>query len=167
MACHSRALMRVTVKDILEIVGGKLLSGDESTLIEGFANLREAVKGDLSFFHDPRYDTLLAALPLRLPPRQPDRLSSWHLYAVEIDDHRTLSKRTDVFNKLREAGIGVNVHYIPIHTQPFYRSKGFAIGQFPFAEAYYAHAISIPLYPALSSAQQDHVVAELSKALGA
>lgn len=58
--CHSRALMRATVKDILEIVGGKLLSGDESTTIEGFANLKEAVKGDLSFFHDPRYETLLA-----------------------------------------------------------------------------------------------------------
>jgi UDP-4-amino-4,6-dideoxy-N-acetyl-beta-L-altrosamine transaminase len=114
-----------------------------------------------------RYDTLLADLPLRLPARLQDRLSSWHLYAVEIDNQHTPRKRIDVFNMLRAAGIGVNVHYIPIHTQPFYRSMGFTGGQFPFAEAYYAHAISIPLYPALSYAQQDHVVAELRRAFRA
>jgi dTDP-4-amino-4,6-dideoxygalactose transaminase len=59
----------------------------------------------------------------------------------------------------------VNVHYIPIHTQPFYRARGFQTGQFPAAEAYYAQALSIPLYPALTDAQQDHVIAQLSQAL--
>ena len=114
-----------------------------------------------------RYDTLLAGLPLRLPARQPDRVSSWHLYAVEIDAQRTPVSRAAVFKGLREAQIGVNVHYIPIHTQPFYRAQGFRSGQFPAAETYYAQAISIPLYPTLTDAQQDKVAAELKKALRA
>ncbi len=112
-----------------------------------------------------RYDQVLAGLPLRLPARCSDRNSAWHLYAVEIDATRCAAHRLDVFNALREAQIGVNVHYIPIHTQPYYRRLGFKPGDFPIAEQYYAQAISLPLFPALSHAQQDRVVEVLRNAL--
>ena len=112
-----------------------------------------------------RYDVLLEALPLKLPVRLPDRRSSWHLYAVGIDRERTPVPRAQVFDALRAAGIGVNVHYIPIHTQPYYRALGFRPGDFPHAERWYAGALSLPLFPTLSHAQQDHVVAALAAAL--
>lgn len=114
-----------------------------------------------------RYDRLLGGLPLRLPARLPDRRSAWHLYAVELVPGSGVAPRAQVFAALREAGIGVNVHYIPIHTQPHYRRLGFAPGQFPAAEAYYANAISLPLFPALTDAQQDRVVDSLRAAIGA
>ena len=72
-----------------------------------------------------------------------------------------------VFEALRAAGIGVNLHYIPVHLQPYYRELGFGPGQFPQAETYYAQAISLPMYPGLTEAAQDRVVAALGEALGA
>ena len=113
-----------------------------------------------------RYDRLLADLPLKLPHAREGLESGLHLYVVELDARRTNASRADVFAALREAGIGVNVHYIPIHLQPDYRRLGFAPGQFPAAEDYYAHAISLPLHPRLTEEQQDRVVAELARALG-
>lgn len=113
-----------------------------------------------------RYDALLRDLPLRLPARVPHRQSSWHLYAVEIDRTRCTATRAEVFAALRAEGIGVNVHYIPIHTQPYYRALGFEPGDYPAAERYYAGAISLPLFPALTEAQQDRVVDVLRRALG-
>lgn len=113
-----------------------------------------------------RYDTLLADLPLALPARCPDRTSAWHLYAVEIDTVRSGTTRAAVFAAMREASIGVNVHYIPIHTQPYYTKLGFRRGDFPFAERYYEQAISLPLFPRMTHAQQDTVVAALGRALG-
>jgi UDP-4-amino-4,6-dideoxy-N-acetyl-beta-L-altrosamine transaminase len=111
-----------------------------------------------------RYDRLLADLPLRLPVRQRGRVSAWHLYVVELVTEIDASRAT-VFGFLKEAGIGVNVHYIPIHTQPFYRGLGFRHGDFPHAERYYARAITLPLFPSMSFLQQDCVVAALSDAL--
>ena len=112
-----------------------------------------------------RYDRLLGELPLLLPIRLPDRSSAWHLYAVEIDEARTSRQRAAVFAALRDAGIGVNVHYIPIHTQPYYAALGFRRGDFPAAELYYRRALSLPLFPAMTEAQQDFVVSVLAKAL--
>jgi UDP-4-amino-4,6-dideoxy-N-acetyl-beta-L-altrosamine transaminase len=112
-----------------------------------------------------RYDRLLSTLPLKLPARRQDSLSAWHLYAVEIDDERTTATRADVFAALRAAQIGVNVHYIPIHTQPYYRRLGFKRGDFPAAERYYANAISMPLFPAMTEAQQIRVAEVISQAL--
>jgi UDP-4-amino-4,6-dideoxy-N-acetyl-beta-L-altrosamine transaminase len=112
-----------------------------------------------------RYDEGLAELPLRLPPRHADRVSAWHLYAIEIDATRCPRSRAEVFAALREQGIGVNVHYIPIHTQPYYRALGFARGDFPAAEQYYAAAISIPLFPAMTAQQQQRVVEAIRAAL--
>lgn len=118
-----------------------------------------------------RYDQLLTGLPLKLPARAPSAStsarSSWHLYVIEVLPGVGVADRATVFQRLWDANIAVNVHYIPIHTQPYYRALGFRSGQFPAAEAYYAGAISIPLFPTLSEEQQDHVVAELKKALRA
>jgi UDP-4-amino-4,6-dideoxy-N-acetyl-beta-L-altrosamine transaminase len=112
-----------------------------------------------------QYNALLADLPLILPERLSDRESSWHLYAIEIDDERTDKTRTAVFDHLRSEKIGANVHYIPIHTQPFYERLGFKPGDFPSSERYYSRAISIPLFPALTEEQQQRVVAALQHAL--
>ena len=112
-----------------------------------------------------RYDELLAPLPLLRPARLPDRRSAWHLYVVEVDEQHTKRQRHDVFVALREAGIGANVHYIPVHTQPYYARLGFRRGDFPAAERYYARALSIPLFPALREAQQDEIVSVLRRAL--
>lgn len=114
-----------------------------------------------------RYDELLAALPVLRPAQCPDRLSSHHLYVIEIDDTRCSVARAAAFARLRQAGIGVNVHYIPIHLQPYYRRLGFKPGDFPVAERYYARALTLPLYPDLTEAQQDQVVAALRAALEA
>lgn len=109
-----------------------------------------------------RYDRLLAGLPLRTPHRDPAGRSPYHLYVVILDD---ASRRRAVFEALRIAGIGVNVHYVPVHTQPYYRDLGFALGDFPNAETYYAGAITLPLFPGLSDSEQDYVVASLREAL--
>lgn len=112
-----------------------------------------------------RYDHLLDGLPLLLPLRQSDRLSAWHLYVVEVDDERTQRTRGELFAALRASRIGVNVHYIPIHTQPYFRSLGFRRGDFPAAERYYSRAISIPLFPSLSETQQERVVEQIRQAI--
>ncbi|MEM9502309.1 MAG: UDP-4-amino-4,6-dideoxy-N-acetyl-beta-L-altrosamine transaminase, partial [Pseudomonadota bacterium] len=104
-----------------------------------------------------RYDTLLVDGPFKRPARFNDRVSSWHLYAVELTEDAHLT-RADMFAAMREANIGVNVHYIPIHTQPYYEQLGFRREQCPNAVAYYDHALSIPLFPAMTDAQQDRVV---------
>ncbi|MCE4556109.1 UDP-4-amino-4,6-dideoxy-N-acetyl-beta-L-altrosamine transaminase [Pelomonas cellulosilytica] len=105
-----------------------------------------------------RYDRILANLPLRLPPRREGAQSAWHLYAVELDDTAlAVTSRKTVFEGLRAAGIGVQVHYIPIHTQPYYRALGFNPGDFPAAEDYYARTISLPLFPAMTEADQHRV----------
>lgn len=112
-----------------------------------------------------RYDCLLADLPIILPSRSKDRDSSWHLYAIEIDGSKTSVTREQLFSKLRGADIGVNVHYIPIHIQPYYQRLGFKRGEFPNSEQYYSRTISIPLFPRMSDADQDRIVDVISSAL--
>lgn len=112
-----------------------------------------------------RYDQVLADLPLILPARVPQRTSAWHLYVVEIDGSRTPVARAEVFDRMRAAGIGVHVHYIPIHTQPFYRARGFSAGDFPLAERYYQRALTLPLHPGLTQDDQQYVVDSLRSAL--
>ncbi|MBN9473048.1 MAG: UDP-4-amino-4,6-dideoxy-N-acetyl-beta-L-altrosamine transaminase [Bordetella sp. SCN 67-23] len=112
-----------------------------------------------------RYDELLRNLPLRTPWQHPDTYSGLHLYIIRLKLNELKSNRRSVFEALRSHGIGVNVHYIPVHTQPYYREMGFTDGQFPQAEQYYAEAISLPMYPLLTDAEQDQVVAALSSAL--
>ena len=108
-----------------------------------------------------RYDRLLADMPLDRPGRLKDARSSFHLYVIRL--HNEASHRA-VFEWLRANGVGVNLHYIPIHLQPYYRALGFSDGDFPIAEAYYKRAISIPLYSRMTNVEQDRVVALLKSA---
>lgn len=110
------------------------------------------------------YDQALATLPLVLPARLPGYQSAWHLYLVALSDAAGCD-RLNLFNALREAGIGVNVHYIPVHLQPYYRRLGFAPGQYPQAENYYSRALTLPLYPTLGSDDQMQVVSALNAEL--
>ncbi|MYB88494.1 MAG: UDP-4-amino-4,6-dideoxy-N-acetyl-beta-L-altrosamine transaminase [Proteobacteria bacterium] len=108
-----------------------------------------------------RYNRLLEKLPVVLIKQYPDALSSFHLYVIRVNQKSHMS----VFSFLREAGIGVNLHYIPVHTQPYYRQRGFHNITFPIAESYYREAVSLPIYPELDEQQQDIVVSALGEAL--
>jgi len=79
------------------------------------------------------------------------------LYPIQIDLNKVSKNRKQIFNMLREHGVGVNVHYIPIHTQPYYQQFGFQEGDFPNSESYYNRAISIPLFHTITVEQQDKV----------
>ena len=111
-----------------------------------------------------RYDRALGRLPVTTPRVRDDVRSAWHLYVVRIRPDAGVDRAT-VFARMREAGIGVNVHYIPVHLQPYYRALGFRAGDFPQAERYYEEALTLPLYPGLTDAEQDSVVHALEAAL--
>jgi len=108
-----------------------------------------------------RYQQLLAGLPVGVQAPQAEAESAWHLFVVRLQGDNLQRSHREVFDGMRAAGVGVNLHYIPIHLQPYYRELGFKPGDFPQAEAYYAGALSLPMYPGLSDAQQDHVVDSL------
>jgi UDP-4-amino-4,6-dideoxy-N-acetyl-beta-L-altrosamine transaminase len=112
-----------------------------------------------------RYDRLLADLPVQRPLVDVLNESAWHLYVIRIDPKRAGKTRRQVYDAMRAAGIGVQVHYIPVHLQPYYRALGFKSGHCPEAELYGEEALSLPLYPALSDAEQDQVVESLKKSL--
>lgn len=114
-----------------------------------------------------RYDDLLARLPVITPWQHPDSYSGLHLYVIRLQLDPIQKTHRQVFEALRELGIGVNLHYIPVHTQPYYQRMGFKAGDFPAAERYYAEAISLPMFQTMSEAQQDEVVVALNKALQA
>lgn len=114
-----------------------------------------------------RYDTLLAELPVTTPWQHPDGYSGLHLYVIRLQLDKISRSHREVFEFFRARDIIVNLHYIPVHTQPYYQAMGFKQGDFPQAERYYAEAISIPMYPTMTEAQQDEVVATLKEALGA
>ncbi len=151
---EQRALgMNYRMPDVLAALGRSQM-GRLTTYVERRAALAK------------RYHALLAGLPLTLPPKDDARhASAWHLYAVEVDEEAAGKTRREVFEAMRAANIGVQVHYIPVHLQPFYRQRGFGPGMFPAAEAYYARAMSLPLFPTLSEGDQDRVVATLREAL--
>ena len=111
------------------------------------------------------YDNAFADLPVVTPWKHPDTLSAWHLYVILLDRRRVTRSHREVFDALRDAGIGVNLHYIPVYRQPYYRALGFGQGHCPNAEAYYAEAISLPMYPDLTDDEQREVVAAVSAAV--
>lgn len=112
-----------------------------------------------------RYDQLLSELPVTTPWQHPDSYSGLHLYVIRLQLDSINKSRRQVFEALREQGIGVNLHYIPVHTQPYYENMGFAAEDFPEAMAYYSEAISLPMFQGLTDEQQDEVVASLKIAL--
>jgi len=112
-----------------------------------------------------RYDELLKGLPLIIPQQIDDSYSGRHLYVIRLKLEEISLSHKEVFEQLRENGIGVNLHYIPVHTQPYYQKLGFENGQYPQAESYYTDAISIPLFHAMTIEQQYEVVSVLTKVL--
>lgn len=110
-----------------------------------------------------RYDKMLAGLPINRPPIDTNDLSSWHLYVIRLTD--AAPPRAEVFAELRKRGIGVQIHYIPVHTQPYYSDLGFASGDMPASEDYYERAISLPMFPTLNDEDQDTVVGTLEDIL--
>ena len=126
--------------------------------VDDFVSKRHALK--------ERYDFLLKNLPITLPYQSKDSYSSYHLYPIKIDVSKESNiARIDVFNELRRNDIGVNVHYIPIHMQPYYQDLGFQHGDFPNSELYYDSALSLPLFSSMTIKQQDKVVDELGQSL--
>lgn len=111
-----------------------------------------------------RYDQSLASLPLALPWQQPGSYSAFHLYVIQVMNGASMDRR-GLFDALRTAGVMVNVHYIPIHLQPYYQRVGFKAGDFPNAEAYYERAISLPMYSGLTEQDQDYVIDKLREFL--
>jgi len=114
-----------------------------------------------------RYDQLLSALPVRTPWQQADSYSGYHLYVIRLKLNEINKTQRQVYDALHAAEILVNVHYIPVYRQPYYEQMGFNVGYCPQAEQYYSEAISIPMYPGLTVAQQDQVVAVIREAVGA
>ena len=112
-----------------------------------------------------RYRESLENLPATLPSQHPDSYSAFHLYVIRLKLDRIGKTRRRVFEEMRNAGIQVHVHYIPVHTQPYYRALGFRAGDFPEAERYYREALTLPMYPGLTDAGQDKVIRALGNIL--
>jgi UDP-4-amino-4,6-dideoxy-N-acetyl-beta-L-altrosamine transaminase len=112
-----------------------------------------------------RYDELLASLPVTLPWQHPDSYSGLHLYVIRLQLGKISRSHCQVFEALRTQGIGVNLHYIPVHTQPYHERMGFQPSDFSQAQSYYREAISLPMFQILTEAQQDEVVRVLKQAL--
>jgi len=108
-----------------------------------------------------RYDELLDGLPVTIPHQLPDSYSGLHLYVIRLKLDEIRCSHKDVFCELRASGIGVNLHYIPVHTQPYYRKLGFSENDFPESMRYYREAISLPMYPNLTQEQLVEIVDKL------
>jgi len=111
------------------------------------------------------YDKKLADLPITIPWQHPDCYSSFHLYVIRLQLNNIDKTHRQVFESMRDQGIGVNLHYIPVHTQPYYQQMGFNVGDYQAAEQYYSEIMSIPMYPMLSKDQQNMVIDALYVAL--
>ena len=116
-----------------------------------------------------RYDQALSELPLQLPSKSKtnseESSSAYHLYIIRLQNSQGKSDRKTVLEALRDKDIQAHVHYIPLHTQPYYQQFGFKEGDFPEAENYYSEAMTLPIYSAMSSIEQDTVVRELKAEL--
>jgi UDP-4-amino-4,6-dideoxy-N-acetyl-beta-L-altrosamine transaminase len=112
-----------------------------------------------------RYDELLATFPIIKPWQHHDSFSAYHLYVIRLQLNLISKTHKQVYDALREAGILVNLHYIPVYRQPYYEKFGFKSGYCPQAESYYSEVISIPIYVGMTIEQQDRVVAALADAL--
>ena len=133
------------------------LGSSQLNRVEEFISNRKKIK--------ERYDSLLTDLPIVKPYQNQNCYSSFHLYPIQIDLNFVAKSRKNIFDTLRSRGIGVNVHYIPIHIQPYYSRLGFKTGDFPNAEAFYKKAISIPIFQSMTLVQQDEVISSIKAVL--
>lgn len=111
------------------------------------------------------YNEQLADLPITLPLQHPDSYSGLHLYVIRLQLDKIDKTQRQVFEELRAAGLGVNIHYIPIHIQPYYQQLGFKSGDFPNAESYYANAVSIPMFHGMKKEEYRHTINALFRVL--
>ncbi len=112
-----------------------------------------------------RYDKLLSDQPVTRPWQHPDSYSGLHLYVIRLQLDQIIKSHLEVFEYMRLQGIGVNLHYIPVHLQPYYQGMGFKLGDYPEAERYYTEAISLPMFQTMDLGQQDAVLAALRNVL--
>ena len=112
-----------------------------------------------------RYTVAFKHLPLQHPTVLPGNRSAYHLYVVRLKLNEIQTTHREVFEELRQTGMGVNLHYMPVHLQPYYRELGFAEGQFPEAERHGEEAITLPLYPKMTEGEQDLVMATIQKVM--
>lgn len=110
-----------------------------------------------------RYNQLLEGLPITLPYQLEGTYSGLHLYVIRLQLDKISKTHKEVFEALREQGVGVNLHYIPVHTQPYYQNMGFKVGDFPESERYYQEAISLPMFHSMTEEQQDIVISVLKE----
>ena len=113
-----------------------------------------------------RYDTALLNTTTTPQLQHPDIYSAFHLYVIQLEEGTTQEEHAELFSSMREAGIGVNLHYIPVHTQPFYKEMGFKKGDFPNAERYYRRALTLPMFPDLSNESQDTINGKMIALVG-
>ncbi|MBA3564597.1 MAG: UDP-4-amino-4,6-dideoxy-N-acetyl-beta-L-altrosamine transaminase [Gammaproteobacteria bacterium] len=113
-----------------------------------------------------RYDECVANLPVATLSQCPDSHSARHLYVIRLKLSEIESTHRNIYDAMRTAGVGVNVHYIPLHLQPYYTQLGFVAGQYPEAERYYSEALTLPIYAALTVSEQTYVCSALSECLG-
>ncbi len=133
------------------------LGASQMTRLDEFVKRRHAIAA--------RYDKAFHDLPLTLPWIHPDAYSAYHLYVIRIKSDAVKKTHRQIFEYLRSEGINVNLHYIPIHTQPHYQQKGFSWGDFPVAEQYYREAISLPMYYGLRDDEQDQVIDAVKRSI--
>lgn len=112
-----------------------------------------------------RYNEKLKNLPLRTPYQDEATNPSWHIYIIRVDFTKVTLSKNEIFARMRDRGIALNLHYIPVHTQPYYQNLGFQNGDFPVSEKYYEEAITLPLYYDLTDEQQDEVIEALKEVL--
>jgi len=129
----------------------------QSDRLESYVAKRNEIA---NFYHEA-----LSALPIKTPEIQKNSYSSYHLYIIRLDLESISLSHRDVFMNLRESGIGVNLHYIPIHLHPYYQNLGFNKGDFPNAECFYGEAISLPMFPTIADESLREVVGTLELVL--
>lgn len=112
------------------------------------------------------YNKSLCDLAITLPWQNPDSYSAYHLYVIRLNSYQNSLSHLEIFTALRGRGIGVNLHYIPVHIQPYYQAMGFKSGDFPESEKYYSEAISLPIFPALTLEEQEMIVDDLREIIG-
>lgn len=113
-----------------------------------------------------KYEELMTSLPVISPFQHGNSYSAFHLYVVRLRLDEIDFSHKELFQRMRIAGIGVNLHYIPIYRQPYYAKEGYDHNHFPEAERYYKEAISLPMYPGLTEAEQKDIIKCLVTPIG-